>query len=319
MAPEQLHGGNVTRQTDIYAAAVVLWETLTGQRLFEGDNEARVLVKALEGRVTPPSQLVPGLSPGFDQVIARGMSRDPARRFPTAREMAIALEKCWRMATPSEVGEWVEHVAGDELNKRAAQIAEIESVSSAHHMMRHSAQHLVEQMHEPASFHERRGPTSSIPTRTEVPSRTDPPSQVTSMSVARTGDIVPRRRSRLGLMLVLGLLLGAVCAVVLIAFRPMKKERAPAPAAANRPTPPPEDTPPTIGDFPTTPPAPASAPPTVSSPPVIATPTATTPPRRVPRPAPAPPPQPRVDTNCDPPFTIDAQGHKKYKIECMEK
>src|SRR5689334_7609894 len=39
MAPEQLHGGRVTRQTDIYAAAVLLWETLTGQRLYEGDNE----------------------------------------------------------------------------------------------------------------------------------------------------------------------------------------------------------------------------------------------------------------------------------------
>jgi serine/threonine-protein kinase len=93
MAPEQLHGGRVTRQTDIYAAAVVLWETLTGQRLYEGDNEAMVLVKALEGKVTPPSKIVQGLSPSFDQVIARGISRDPGQRFTTAREMAIALLK----------------------------------------------------------------------------------------------------------------------------------------------------------------------------------------------------------------------------------
>src|ERR1700733_1570494 len=84
MAPEQLHGGDVTRQTDIYAAAVVLWETLVGRRLFEGDNEAMVLIKAIEGRVPPASTLVRGLSPAYDRVIERGIARDPAERWGTA-------------------------------------------------------------------------------------------------------------------------------------------------------------------------------------------------------------------------------------------
>jgi serine/threonine-protein kinase len=317
MAPEQLHGGNVTRQTDIYAAAVVLWETLTGRRLFEGDNEAMVLVKALEGRVPLTSQMIPGLSPGFDQVIARGMSRDPAQRFQSAREMAIALEKCWRMASPSEVGEWVEHVAGAELDKRAAQMAEIESVSSMQSVPKQAAaQALVDQIKDnPApSIQEKKPSPSLIPTRTE---RTEIPSQVSSISVSRPGELLqsPRKKSRIGLRFALGLMLGAACALLLIVFRPAA-HKPPAPAAVSSPSPPQVDEPPPPAPDPAPPPT-AAAPPSA---PVVVIPTVT-PTRRVVRPAPppAPPPPPRVDTNCDPPFTIDAQGHKKYKIECMKK
>ncbi|MGH7280352.1 MAG: serine/threonine-protein kinase, partial [Polyangiaceae bacterium] len=48
MAPEQL-SGDVSRKTDVYAAAVVLWEALTGRRLFTGENEAAILGKVISG------------------------------------------------------------------------------------------------------------------------------------------------------------------------------------------------------------------------------------------------------------------------------
>ncbi|MDB4997938.1 MAG: protein kinase [Myxococcaceae bacterium] len=131
MAPEQLTGGaNVTRQTDIYSAAVVLWECLTGQRLFDGENEARIFGRVLDGYVPPPSQFRPGLPPSLDGVVLRGLDRDPSRRFSTAREMALALDACVRAASSTEVGSWVEHLASAALNKRAQQVADLDSSSA---------------------------------------------------------------------------------------------------------------------------------------------------------------------------------------------
>ncbi len=129
MPPEQLEGAGVTRQVDVYAAAVVTWETLTGQRLFSGDHEGALVTSILTNSVKPPSKVAPHVPPAFDRVVMRGLERDPARRYATAREMALDLERCVGIASPSQVGEWVESLARDELAKRAAHMARIEGVT----------------------------------------------------------------------------------------------------------------------------------------------------------------------------------------------
>ncbi len=131
MAPEQI-GGTVSRQTDVYAAAIVLWEALTGHRLMYGENAGSVLTKVLSGVFDPPSRYVADLPPGLDQIVERGLARDPADRFATAREFAIALERCVDVASTSEVGEWVEAIAHDALSKRLEVLAEIEGSSVDH-------------------------------------------------------------------------------------------------------------------------------------------------------------------------------------------
>ena len=120
----------MTRQTDVYAAAVVTWEALTGQRLFQADNEGAVVTAVLQSPILPPSELASHVPLAFDRVVMRGLERDPARRYPTAREMAVDLERCVGIAAASEVSEWVEGLAHEELAKRATRIAAIESASS---------------------------------------------------------------------------------------------------------------------------------------------------------------------------------------------
>jgi eukaryotic-like serine/threonine-protein kinase len=132
MAPEQITTGKVTRKTDLYAAAVVLWETLTARRLFRADNEAKLLSMVLDGEVQPPSELVKGLPKGFDRITLRGLDRDPAKRFATAREMASEIEAVVGTAPSTEVGEWVERVAAEELCEHTSRIEEIErSIASS--------------------------------------------------------------------------------------------------------------------------------------------------------------------------------------------
>lgn len=130
MGPEQLTGAPVARSSDIYASAVVLWEALTGTRLFDGDNEARVMASVMAGNPPPPSHLVPEIPPQLDAIVMRGLERDPQKRFKTAREMALSLEAVVRSASATEVGAWVDRLAHSSLAKRAAQVQELESSSA---------------------------------------------------------------------------------------------------------------------------------------------------------------------------------------------
>ena len=142
MPPEQLRGGNVTRHADVYAAGIVLWEMLTGERLFYGENEGIVIAKILDGRVVPPSRVIMGdLMTGtlsdrsmreldaLDRVTLRALDMDPTKRYATAQEMAIDLERSIQPSTGFEVSEWVSAVAREVLATRATKVSEIESSS----------------------------------------------------------------------------------------------------------------------------------------------------------------------------------------------
>ncbi len=126
MAPEQMAAERVTRQADVYAAAVVLWETLAGRRLFDGESEAIVLSRVIAGEVKPPSSLNPEVPKALDEVVMKGLSRDLDARHKTAKELAQAIERVG-VASAGEVGEWVDHTARPILEKRAARLAAVEN------------------------------------------------------------------------------------------------------------------------------------------------------------------------------------------------
>ena len=129
MPPEQLHGEHLDRRADIYAAGVVLWETLTGERLFLGSAEMPDLQRLLDADVEPPSTRVAGLAASFDAVAMTALAREPQDRYPTARAMALALEACGPAATASEVSEWVQVLANDSLARLALLIATFEGLA----------------------------------------------------------------------------------------------------------------------------------------------------------------------------------------------
>jgi eukaryotic-like serine/threonine-protein kinase len=132
MAPEQLKSEHMTRQADIYAAGVVLWEALTGARLFKADTEAIVLARILASQIRKPSEIDPALEP-FDAVTMKSLAPRPEDRFATAREMALALERCVGTTSTAEVAEWLEQMAGPALRARAASVAAIETGSDTSH------------------------------------------------------------------------------------------------------------------------------------------------------------------------------------------
>ena len=294
MAPEQLGGQRVSRATDVYAASVVLWETLTGERLFQGDDEGAVVTRVLMGHVTPPSRRLAErreldaesmcLLERIDAIVMRGLEREPPRRFETAKEMALALENCVQPATAGHVSAWVEKLAGPVLAKRAADIAGVESDS-------------------PSPSHAPREPS-----RVEEP----PTATIVTTPAART-----RLRVR---PLVLGgaALLGVAAISTMAYLRSAGTTAATASSLASSASP-------TVASSAEAP-AESALPAAVEAAPSLATTTAPPTPSVAATPLPAlkatSPARPAHHASiaagqCSPAFTYDVQGKKHYKPECL--
>jgi serine/threonine-protein kinase len=127
MSPEQLGGHIVSLRADVYAMAVVLWEMLTGRRLFHGELQASVIGQVLAGAKIRPSRYAPNLPEGLDSLVMKGLHVDPEARFASAREMLEALVRLVPPALPAEVGPWMQEVAKESLARQSALLAEIEA------------------------------------------------------------------------------------------------------------------------------------------------------------------------------------------------
>ncbi|WP_156767172.1 serine/threonine-protein kinase, partial [Mycobacterium sp. E796] len=90
MAPERFSGGPVGPQTDVYSLACVLYECLTGQAPFEGAEIPQLITAHLQMPPPRPSIMRRGIDKALDDVIARGMAKEPAARFSCAGELARA-------------------------------------------------------------------------------------------------------------------------------------------------------------------------------------------------------------------------------------
>ena len=91
MAPEQSRGDEVDLRTDIFALGIILWEMLTGARLFDGDSDLAVVKAVQTAAIVPPSRLNPDVPTALDAIVLRALERDRTARFKTAFELERAL------------------------------------------------------------------------------------------------------------------------------------------------------------------------------------------------------------------------------------
>ncbi len=133
MPPEQLISDSaLDRRADIYAAGVVLWETLAGRRLYPSDSVEELLASMTKDRMPSLFQARPDLPPSIDDVVRGAIVNDPNARYSTALEFQIALEKVLPIASGRAVGAWVETWARDRLREKQAFIDVIEQNTRSH-------------------------------------------------------------------------------------------------------------------------------------------------------------------------------------------
>ncbi len=103
IAPEQALAGEVDHRADIWSMGVVLWEVLTGRRLFKSVNELATLHETLQGVIKPPSAHRPEVPPGLDAIAMRALTREVKDRYQSAQEMKDELDR-WLTSFPKPAG-----------------------------------------------------------------------------------------------------------------------------------------------------------------------------------------------------------------------
>ncbi len=321
MAPEQLKGQRVDRRADVFGASVVFWEMLTGERLFDGADEGEIYGKVLRGDVRRPSKVVPSLDRKVDSIVLRGLARNPSRRFESARTMALAIEAALPLAPPSVVGQWVDRLTADLLAERRKLVADIEREGEGTEggtviRLSRPPDPAIGVATAPGGRAPLDEPSLSV-TRPEGRLAAQAEGMLTDTSLVSSQARPPRRTSRRATVLAVGLAAATVAGTLLLLRAGVRTDAprttatttaasapaAPTASAASAAAPPPSSA------------APAAAP-TAPSPPVVS-------PTDLPEATPTSPPrgiEPRrrapAGSSCNPPYTIDANGYKKYKREC---
>lgn len=128
VAPELASGGPIDARTDVFAAAVVLWEMLTGKRLFKHVIAADALASAIERGIKPPSELNPRVPTRLDDVVLRALSGAPDNRPNSARAFAVDLASALEAAPHEEVADFLRAHLRKSLAIQEAQLRALQAV-----------------------------------------------------------------------------------------------------------------------------------------------------------------------------------------------
>ncbi|MEM7153513.1 MAG: serine/threonine-protein kinase [Myxococcota bacterium] len=114
MSPEQCRAEKIDRRSDVFSLGIVLWEAVTGERLFEGDNEFGVMNLIVHGEIKRPSTLRADIPPQLEHIIMKALTVNIDQRYQSARELQVDLERfvCEHRlrATPSALSELMHYL-----------------------------------------------------------------------------------------------------------------------------------------------------------------------------------------------------------------
>ena len=87
MAPEQARGGKVDARSDIFSTSIILYELITGQRLYAGKDRQEKMRMVRNAEIPPPRAVNPEIPARLEEILLKGLHRDPDQRYSRAREL----------------------------------------------------------------------------------------------------------------------------------------------------------------------------------------------------------------------------------------
>ena len=128
LSPEQVLRQSPDRRSDVFASGIVLWEMLTGVRLFRGIDVMETLEMVRAMRIPDVREITPDIHSAVADVAARALARLPSERIASAAELSDALEAAARRsgasATTKDVANFVVVLVGDEVEQRREGVRE---------------------------------------------------------------------------------------------------------------------------------------------------------------------------------------------------
>ncbi len=93
MSPEQARGKPLDGRSDLFALGIMLWEMLTGKRLFLGDSDFETLTNVLKNDAPPPSQINPKIPKDLDEIVLKALKKDRDERYASVEAFARDLTR----------------------------------------------------------------------------------------------------------------------------------------------------------------------------------------------------------------------------------
>ncbi len=121
MSPEQVRGLPLDHRSDIFALGTILYESLVGERLFQGDSDFATLEKVRNAEIPSPCVRRPDIPPAVEAIVMRALEREPDDRYQHASEMHADLQAflmSWQeVFTAKSLGQWLKQAFSGELSR----------------------------------------------------------------------------------------------------------------------------------------------------------------------------------------------------------
>ncbi|OGQ22195.1 MAG: serine/threonine protein kinase [Deltaproteobacteria bacterium RBG_16_71_12] len=121
MSPEQAMGHQLDARSDIFALGSVIYEWVTGYKLFTGENEMAILKSIIDGKIYPPSYFKEDVPEAVERILMKALEKDKEKRYQTAWEMQFDIDTYLASSefTPSNIhlSNFLKQIFGDEIER----------------------------------------------------------------------------------------------------------------------------------------------------------------------------------------------------------
>ncbi len=121
MSPEQAMGAPLDARSDIFALGSVVYEWITGYKLFTGENEMAILKSIIDGKIYPPSYFKEDVPESVERILMKSLEKDKEKRYQSAWEMQFDIDTYLASSefTPSNIhlSNFLKQIFGDEIER----------------------------------------------------------------------------------------------------------------------------------------------------------------------------------------------------------